>query len=170
MKETSIAYFLTNRILLEKIFFGWNEFNEKLQKGSNAVKKELYDLWNITKDKLEKNNGLKIIDLEKNPTVDNFDITSNITKNNIRIFYFIFPDADVAMAQCKCTALALTPNVPRYFTMEYSTKIIDKVSFVFGEWQMNFKPNEFVHKNYGKLTNPTINDFAKRIHEILESL
>ena len=167
MKDTSIAYLLTNKILLEDIFFNWIKFHEILEKGPNAVTKKLFDLWNVSKDKLINIEDLNIIDLDKNPTIDNFDVTSNVTKNNIRIFYFIFPDADIALAQCKCTALVLTPNNPRYFTMEYFSKTPSEESFFFGEWTINDMKNGFTHKNYGKLNNPTIDNFAKQIHNML---
>ena len=159
MKETTIAYQVTNIVLRNEIYGNWDNFIKNLNSGPEVMKQELLNMWNNTREILTKQDNIEILDLDKEVTKESFDITMNTTEDGLKVFYFIFPDADIAFAQCKCVALALTPKAPRYFTMEY----FSKEKFVFGEWTPNGQ-----HSNYGSLDNPTIECFAKNIYDKIE--
>ena len=113
---TSIQYQLSNVYLFNMVYGKWNEFSEKLNKGPQAMKEMLFDAWNEVKENLLKNEELEVWDKDREITKDDFEITMNKTEKGIIIFYIIFPDTD-SPAASKCVALALTPQMPRYFTM-----------------------------------------------------
>lgn len=165
MNETTIAYQVTNIVLRDEIYDNWEIFLKNLNSGPNTMKKELLNMWNSTKEKLNQHENLKIVDVDKIVSVESFDITMNITEDNVRVFYFIFPDAEIAIAQCKCVALALTAHIPRYFTMEYFSKENGNEQFMFGEWTLDNK-----HLNHGKLNNPTVDCFARNVQEKIKSI
>lgn len=166
--KTSISYQVSNIVLRNKIYYHWQEFFDILNEGPDKVKEELLNMWNDTKQKLSADQSIEIVDLNKEVTEKDFDITLNMTKNKVKVFYIAFPDSDEAMAQSKCIALALTDKMPRYLTMEYFSKEGNEESFMVGEWVL--KDTNFVHQNYGKLASPTIGNFAYRVQEEIEKM
>lgn len=111
------------------------------------MKQYLCDLWySITQEKI--NQDYYLVDEERKVTIDDFDITAN-KQADLQIFYFIFPEPDVFMAQAKCVALVLAPNMPRYFTMEIMKEENGQKQYVVGEWKI--KDRQFVHYYYGEM-------------------
>ena len=184
-RGTSIQYQVSNVYLFNMVYGKWNEFADKLNKGPQAMKEMLFDAWNEVKENLLKNEEIEVLDKDREITKDDFEITMNKTKKGITIFYIIFPDTD-SPAASKCVAIALTPQMPRYFTMEYSTALSDLVRMM-GEdaviemigkdvydnrkERKEFIMGEFVltqegvkHINLGEIPNGTIANFGYHVH------
>ena len=72
-------------------------------------------------------------------------------------------------AASKYVALALTKNMPRFFTLEYSEKIMtQELCWVIGEFLIT--PNgQKQHNNYGEVDNDRLSWFAGYILGLLES-
>lgn len=168
MKQTSIQYQLTNVVLFYEVFTNWNNFNELLNKGPEAVKKFLFNKWIYLKEELSKDKELEIKDFNKEITIDDFDITLNKTKDGVKVLYITFPDYEFNDGTSKYIALALTEKSPRYFTLEYSENIVNKEQYwIIGEFKLN--NGEKTHYNIGKSDNMRIEWFAGYILGLLES-
>lgn len=164
-KKTSRAYMLSHIVLRSEIFGNWRKFNEHLNKGPEEMKKYLCDLWySITNDKI--NQDFYLVDENREIKPEDFDITANIHEN-MKIFYIIFPDIDSFMAQAKCVALVLAPNMPRYITMEIANEENGQKKYMVGEWKI--KDNKFVHYNYGRMEKDTIAAFSYCVSSILKA-
>lgn len=164
--ETSIQYQFTNVRLFNKIFTDWASFNEALNSGPENMKKYLYLEWNKLADELKKNDKILIKDIDRNITINDFDITVN-SINNIFIFYFSFPDYQYNDAASKYVAIALTPGMPRYFTLEYGKDIFkDTNVWYIGEYYL--KDGKRCHKNYGQVDNMRLTFFSGYICELLK--
>ena len=165
--STSIQYQLSNVVLFNEIFGNWNNFNDTLDKGPAEMKKYLFDKWNKIKENLKSNNNLVIKDIDKEISVDDFDITFNRTKNGTSVFFITFPDYNYTDGASKFVALALTPNMPRYFTLEYSKHAIDSSPcWVIGEFII--AENKKKHINYDTTDNMRLTWFAGYILGKLE--
>lgn len=167
--STSIQYQLTNVKMFKEVFGNWENFNNFLTQGPNIVKMYLLQEWNELKEQLKNNEKLLLKDLDKIVTVNDFDVTFNKTKNGTSVFFFTFPDYEYRDAASKYVALVLTKNMPRYFTLEYSEKIITKeLCWVVGEFFIN-SDGKIQHNNYGAVDNDRISWFAGYILGLLES-
>lgn len=157
---------MSSHILLRnEIYAHWREFDECLKRGPQAMKQYLYNLWySITNETI--NQDYCLVDEERKISPNDFKITTN-SYNNIQIFYFTFPEPEVFMAEAKCVALALTPNTPRYFTMEITSKENEDKKYVIGEWRL--KDNQFVHYNYGAMEKDTVDAFAYCMEVIIKA-
>lgn len=165
MNQISKAYIVSQIKLRGEIFGDWSNFNEILKVGPSAMKEHLSKIWNdITPEEI--NQGFELTDKDRVITKDSFDVTMNYV-NNYPVFYFIMPDPDSVQAQAKCVALAITPNRPRYFTMEISKRTLtDEVYYIMGEWVI--KDNNYAHLNYGPVPNGTVANFASHVTAVLE--
>lgn len=164
-KKTSRAYMLSHIVLRNEIYGKWNEFHDHLNKGPENMKQYLCDLWySITQDKI--NQDFYLADEERKVTIDDFNVTANML-SNMQIFYFIFPEPDSFMAQAKCVALVLAPNMPRYFTMEIMKEENRQKQYIVGEWKV--KDRQFVHYNYGRMEKNTIDAFSYCLGSILQA-
>lgn len=175
--KTSIQYQFTNTKLFYEVFYNWKGFNEILASGPNNMKEYLYSEWNKLADTLKKNDSIELVDVDKNVTVDDFDITVNTTLNNIVVFYFTFPDYEFTDAASKYVALALTPKMPRYFTLEYGKDIIiepgkglvpGKTTWFMGEFCIENGKKK--HINLGSVDNMRLPYFAERVCKLLEEV
>lgn len=165
-KETSRAYIMSNITLRNEIYRNWKEFNNILNEGPTNMKRYLSNMWNTISQR-DISEGWILKDLERKIDENSFNITMNEI-NDISIFYFIFPDLDLLQAQARCIALALTPNIPRYFTMERAIHINNKeLYYIMGEWQ--FINGKFIHKNYGEIPNGTIENFSYHVLNLIRS-
>ena len=159
--STSIQYQMTNVKLFDEIFANWRSFNEKLQAGPNIMRKQLCDEWNNIKKILKQRDDLIVKDIGKEVTVNDFDITFNKSDSGVSIFFFKFPEYEYNDAASKYVALALTPAMPRYFTLEYSESFLTKErQFVFGEFKVDENTRTKKHINYGVVDNDRITFFA----------
>lgn len=165
--KTSIQYQFTNEKLFYEVLTNWKSFNEILASGPNNMKEYLYSEWNKLADTLKKNDSLEIVDIDKNVTVDDFDVTVNTTSNNIVVFYFTFPNHTYADASSKYVALALTPSMPRYFTLEYGKEMTTgKTTWFVGEFYI--ANGKKLHRNYGKVDNMRLSYFSGCVCGLLE--
>ena len=90
-----------------------------------------------------------------------FDITFNKSDSGVSIFFFKFPEYEYNDAASKYVALALTPTMPRYFTLEYSESFLTKErQFVFGEFKIDENTRTRKHINYGTVDNDRLTFFA----------
>lgn len=155
---------MSHIILRNEIYNNWGNFNNHLNAGLGDMKKYLCDLWNgITEKNIAE--GFVLSDKNRIVTEDDFNVTMN-KAGNIKIFYLILPEPDSIQAQAKCVALALTPKLPRYFTMEIEEHYFNKTSYyLFGEWII--ENGNFVHRNYGKIPNGTIDNFSYHVTQKL---
>jgi len=132
------------------------------------MKLYLLELWNKVKEELKKDKKLKIRDKDKKVTVNDFDVTFARTDNNIPIYFITFPDYVDFDAASKYVALALTPQIPRYFTLEYSKHYLDNSPcWVIGEFMIN-EEGKVIHNNYGTVDNMRLPYFAGYIVGMLE--
>ena len=159
--STSIQYQMTNVKLFDEIFTNWRSFNEKLQAGPNIMRKWLCDEWNNIKEILKQRDDLIVKDINKEVTANDFDITFNNSDSGVSIFFFKFPEYEYNDAASKYVALALTPAMPRYFTLEYSESFLTKErQFVFGEFKVDENTRTKKHLNYGTVDNDRLTFFA----------
>lgn len=171
--STSIQYQLTNKKLFYDIFGNFEEFNEILKQGSNAVKQFLLDDWNEIKEELSKNENIVLKDIDKKVTIDDFDIELEEDKDGYAVFFFTFPDYEDHDAASKYIALCLLKDRPRYITLEYGESFVIKQfpekesCFMIGEFSVDENSN-IVHQNYGKLEG-TLKSFKKKVMEIINS-
>ena len=164
--ETSRAYIASHIKLRNEVFGNWQAFNKALCSGLDVMKKYLSDMWNSITEK-DTMNGFRINDLNRSISESDFNVTHNVL-NGINVFYIIFPEPTIIQAQAKCVAVALTPNLPRYFTMEISSNYFTKEPYyILGEWQI--ENGCFKHVNYGPLNHNTIESFASGILQILNN-
>ena len=155
-------------VLFNEIFGNWNNFYQELNKGPSEMKNYLFNLWNKVKEDLKKNDNVIVKDIDKEVTISDFDVTFNKTENGTSIFFITFPDYEYRDAASKYVALALTPEMPKYYTLEYSENIFDNVpNWVIGEFIIKDSKKE--HINYGTTDNMRLSWFAGYIIGILES-
>ncbi len=167
--STSIQYQLTNVKLFNEIFYNWKNFNEQLNKGPEKMKYYLLEEWNKLKEELKDNEGIVLKDIDKIVTENDFNITMNQAKDGSLVFYFTFPNYDDTDAASKFVALALTPQKPRYFTLEYSESIITKEKqFIVGEFLV--ENGKRVHRNYGPLKSDKIEIFSGFVLDLIENV
>jgi len=168
--ETSIQYIVSNIKLFNEVYGNWSNFSKYLDEGPESMKKYLLKLWNETKEELKDNKESKIKDIDKKVTINDFDVSFSKTNNNISVFFITLPDYDGTDAASKYIALALTPNLPRYFTLEYSSHFLDKSPcWVIGEFAFT-KEGKVIHHNYGSIDNMRLSYFAGYIVGMLEGL
>lgn len=168
MKSTSIQYHLTNDYLFKEVFINWDVFVANLNKGPDNMKEYLLNLWNNVKENLKNLDGLEVSDINKEVTVDDFNITFNKSQTGVPVYFFVFPDCDFVDASSKYIALAMTKSKPRYFTLEYSQNYFTKEqNFVMGEFFI--ENNKKTHANYGSIDNSRLAYFAGRVMDILDN-
>lgn len=166
--STSIQYQISNVKLFDNIFSNWKDFDEKLNAGPEVMKKYLFDMWNSLKEELRNHDNLIIKDIDKEVSVNDFNVTFNRTKNGTGVFFITFPDYEYTDAASKYVALALTPNMPRYYTLEYSKDIEKNIPcWVIGEWII--KDSTPRHINYGTVDNMRLTWFSGVILGMLEA-
>ena len=167
--STSIQYQYTNVKLFNEIFYNWKEFDSYLKRGPEVMKEYLLSNWNETREQLKNNQKLLVKDLDKNVTKDDFNITINRTKTGTFIYFLTFPDYEYRDAASKYVALALTPKLPKFITLEYSNDSFkNELCFVIGEFYIDLDTKKVEHKNYGKVDNNRLSWFAGTVIKILE--
>ncbi len=167
--NTSIQYQLTNVKMFNEIFENWKNFSSFLSQGPTVMKSYLLKEWNDLKDNLKDDERLLLKDLNKDVTIDDFNVTFNKTQNGTPVFFFTFPDYEYRDAASKYVALALTKNMPRFFTLEYSEKIMtQELCWVIGEFLITSNGQK-QHNNYGEVDNDRLSWFAGYILGLLES-
>lgn len=166
--STSIQYQISNVKLFSEVFSNWDVFKEKLNDGPEEMKKYLFEMWNNLKNELKSNENLIIKDIDKEVSVSDFDVTYNRTKNGTSIFFITFPDYDYRDAASKYVALALTPKMPKYYTLEYSEHQINNTPcWVIGEFVIEDSKKR--HINCGTTDNMRLTWFSGYILGKLES-
>ena len=166
--STSIQYQISNIVLFNDVFVNWSNFNNKLKKGPEEIKQYLLEMWNNLIKSLKDRNDIIAKDKEKDVNINDFDVTYNKTKNETSIFFLTLPDYEYQDGASKYVAIALTPKMPRYFTLEYSKSFIDNSTcWYVGEFAIQNKQK--VHHNYGKSDNMRLSWFAGYIVGLLES-
>ena len=166
--STSIQYTISNIKLFNDVFYDWGNFNERLKKGPEEMKKYLLETWENLKNNLKQKDNIILKDIDKEVSLSDFDVTYNVTKNGTSVFYITFPDYDYTDAASKYVALALTPEKPRYFTLEYSEHFLDHTPcWVIGEFVI--EGNDSRHINYGTTDNMRLSWFSGYVMGKLES-
>lgn len=166
--KTSIQYQISHVKLFDEVFRNGQNFGAELQKGPAVMKEYLLNMWNNLKIELKDNDKFEFNDIDKEVTINEFNITFNKTKNGTSIFFITLPDYEYKDAAAKYIALALTNNGPRYFTLEYSEHVMDHTPcWVVGEWVIN--DGKKVHLNRGSVDNMRLSYFAGRVVGMLES-
>lgn len=167
--STSIQYQLTNVKLFRDVFFDWKNFRELLGKGPIAMIQFLFDEWNEVKNTLSNRDDLIVKDLNKQVSINDFNATLIRSDTGIDIFFFIFPDYEFNDAASKYVALAMTPKMPRFFTLEYSENMNKERTFVIGEFILNLETSQTQHLNYGQVGDDNLSYFAGDIINILKN-
>ena len=167
--STSIQYQLTNVKMFKEIFENWKNYYSILLQGPNVMKMHLLQEWNDLKENLKNDERIFLKDLNKNVTINDFDITLHKTENGTNIFFFTFPDYEYRDAASKYVALALTKNMPRYFTLEYSEKIMThELCWHIGEFLIT-PEGQKRHNNYGSIDNNQLSSFIGYVLGLLET-
>lgn len=128
----------------------------------------LFNGWNELKDSLSKRDDLIVKDLDKKVSIADFDAALYQSDIGIDIFFFVFPDYDFNDAASKYVALALTPKIPRFFTLEYSENMNKERTFVLGEFVLDLETSQTKHLNYGQVPDDNLSYFAGDIIKILK--
>ena len=68
----------------------------------------LLNEWNRIKENLSKKDNIYLNDLNKNVTVDDFDITIKTIDKNIKVYFITFPDYLYTDSASKYVAFAVT--------------------------------------------------------------
>ena len=124
--------------LVNVIFGDWEDFKNALEAGPNIVRSYLLDEWRRVRDELVADPNKEVLDANRELSINDFDITINKTKKGTQVFFITLPDYDYRDATGKYIALALTPNAPRYFMLEYSEdKETHEPVWVIGELRLN---------------------------------
>lgn len=167
-RRTSIHYFIAHMKIRNLIFENWTKFNQLLNKGPEALKQYFCELWNELKEDFKNRDDLEIIDMDKTVNPEDFEISYSVLNNEINAFTFVMPKLLSDYAQAECVSLVLTPKIPRYFTFELSENLNREKCYVIGEWQIDFENNDYKHKSYGSIDEPSIGRFLGRINKIIE--
>ena len=166
-KETSLQYQVSNVVFFDEIYGNWIEFHNHLKTGLDDMQKYMLELWNRTREKLSKNENIILKDKDKKVKATDFDVTMNQTNKGTMVLFFTFPDYDDTDAASKYVALALTPNLPRYFTLEYSKHVLDNTPcWVVGEFIL--EKSGVKHINHGQSDNMRLSWFAGYVIGLLE--
>ncbi len=166
--STSIQYQLTNVKLFNDIFGNFPMFDQILKSGTDNVKQYLFDQWNEVKKIVANNDNIEIKDIDKEVTLDDFNVTFNRTQNGSAVFFFTFPDYDYHDVASKYVALAITPKGLRYLTYEYSENFMTKeTQWFIGEFYIS--DGKISHKNYGKGEDDRLSWFAGFVIGLLEN-
>lgn len=176
--STSIQYQLTNKVLFDNIFLRWNEFNDSLVKGPIYMRTYFVEQWNKLKDFLQSKNleDVEIKDIDRVVSEEDFDAQMVTLKNEDVVFFFTFPDYEDYIDYndgfvdpvSKYVALALSDDIPRYFTLEYSKDYTSgDPRYVIGEFYID--GNELAHRNFGSIENKSLEEFAVLVCQYLES-
>lgn len=178
--STSIQYQITNKVLFDNIFLNWNKFDEALSKGPDYMRNYLVNEWNryrdflLSKDDLM--NQIDIKDMDRVVSEEDFDVQGVMTKSNVFVFFFSFPDYEEYVDYesgfvdpvSKYVALAMTDDLPRYFTFEYSyDAMTNEPRFVIGEFYVD--GNELAHRNYGSIEEKSLEQFAALVCQYIDS-
>lgn len=165
---TSIQYQLSNNVLFDQVYKNWNNFYEKLLKGPEEMKQFLFDLWNKLKVDFKNNNEIIVRDIDKDVNLNDFNVIFSKTKNGTAVFFITFPDYEYQDAASKYVALALTPDMPRYFTLEYSKSVLNSTTCWF-ICEFAIIDNYKQHLNYGSSDNMRFSWFSGYILGKLEA-
>lgn len=165
--STSIQYQISNIVLFDQVYKNWVNFYGNIQKGPEVMKHFLFDMWNKLKEYLKNNQEIIVKDIDKEVSINDFDVTYNRTKNGTSIFFITLPDYEYQDAASKYVAIALTPKMPRFFTLEYSQSSLNsETCWIVGEFAII--DNQKSHFNYGKADNMRLSWFAGYIIGMLE--
>ena len=165
---TSVQFNFSAGRLLSNVYNRWDEFNSVLGAGPASFKEYLVKEWNKLKSDLLADPNIELKDVNKEVTVNDFDITINKTKKNTPVFFITLPDYDYRDASGKFIALALTDYKPRYFALEYSEeKDTHKPAWVIGELRIENK--DIQHRFVGVSDNMRMTWFAGYILSLLDA-
>lgn len=165
--STSIQYQLTNIKLPNDVFANFEDFDELLKSGPDSIKLYLLNQWNAIKDIMSYREDIEMKDIDKEISIDDFEVTFNKTKNGSPIFFITFPDYEYNDGASKYVAIAITRQGVKYYTYEYSQKITGGTNFVIGEFYI--KDGKFAHNNYGTSEDERMSWFAGFITSFLET-
>lgn len=166
--RTSIQYQLSNCVLYDYVFNKWNVFSEVLLNDSLKIKQMLLNEWNRIKENLSKKDNIYLNDLNKNVTVDDFDITIKTIDKNIKVYFITFPDYLYTDSASKYVAFAVTERKIFYYTLEYSFDYYTKKpSWNLGEFYENNGIK--CHRNFGSVDNPDFSSFQEQIINTINS-
>lgn len=165
--KSSIHYIMAHKKIRDLIFEDWEKTNLLLNEGPETLKQYFCKLWNEVKLELEYTDEIDIIDLDREIKPDDFSISYSILDNEMKVFNFKMPKPLTDYGQAVFLALVLTKRIPRLFTLELGRKVSRENCYLIGEWQIDFKNNDYVHKNYGIIDTDNIGEFLGKINEIL---
>ena len=169
VKETSILYQVGNYKIEYDFVQDYGRMCSIFNKGPEAVKEYLVAIWTEIRESFMKRNDIKVLDIDRVISKEDFSVTFNISSRKEPIFFITFPSYNNNIAESKCMAFSITNKKPRFFTMEHKVGFegTDE-EFVLGEFEFDYLNNSFIHKNYGTLERNTVENFATRVVDMLE--
>lgn len=167
--KTSILYHIGNYKLEYDVIHDYGKMCGLFNNGPESVKEYLVSIWNETREYLLKKDNLKILDVDRVISINDFNVTFNISSKKEPVFFITFPNYNNNLSENMCVAIAITEDKARFFTMEHQA-VLDGTSdeFVFGEMEYKYLAKTFKHINYGNLERGTVTNFATRVLDILE--
>ncbi len=168
MKEkSSIHYIVAHEKIRDLVFYEWEKMILLLNQGPNSLKHYFCKLWNETRQEVEYEDDIDIIDIDRQIKPDDFNISYSILDNEIKVFNFIMPKPVTCYGQVVYLSLVITNGIPKFFTLELGNKVNVGDCYFICEWKINFENNNYVHKNYGIIDEPIIGKFLGKINEIV---
>ena len=164
--KTSVLYHIGNYKLEYDVIHDYGRICGIFNKGPEAVKEYLVDIWNETRENLMKRTDIKVLDVDRVISKNDFNVTFNMTSKKEPVFFITLPDYNNSLAESLCVAFAVTEQKPRFFTMEHKSNSDEE--FILGEMEFKYLTNEFSHSNYGILDKKAISSFATRVLNMLE--
>lgn len=164
---TSIHYIMTHEKIRNLIFEEWEKINLLLEQGPDVIKEYFCKLWNETKQELEYEDDIDVIDIDRKIKPSDFEVSYSILGNGIKTFNFIMPKPLIESGQVVCLSLVMTKNIPRLFTLELE-KSKNGEDYLIGEWKIDFESNDYLQKKYGTIDKPIIGEFLREINEIVK--
>lgn len=168
-KKTSILYQIGNYKIEYDFIHEYGKMCSIFNKGPEAVKEYLVSIWTDTRESLMGREDLKVLDIDRVISKDDFNITFNMSSKKEPIFFITFPDYNNNIAESKCIAFSITNDRPRFFAMEHRVAFEGTSDdYIFGEFEFSYTGNNFKHTNYGLLERNTVENFATRVLDMIE--
>ncbi len=168
-EKSSIHYIMSHEKIRNLVYEEWEKMCLLINQGSDVIKEYFCKLWNETKQELEYEDDIDIIDLDRQIKPSDFEISYSVLDNGMQSFNFIMPIPVTDNGQTVCLTLVITNGMPRLFTLELSVNKEQEKFYSIGEWQIDFKNNDYIYRHYESINQPIIGEFVGKINKILNS-
>lgn len=166
-EKSSIHYIISHEKIRNLVFEDWEKMCLLINQGPDVIKEYFCKLWNETKQELEYEDDIDIIDIDREIKSNDFAVSYSVLDNGMNSFNFIMPTPLTHDGQTVCLTLVITNSMPRLFTLELAENEKQKKSYSIGEWQIDFKNDDYIYKSYESIDEPIIGEFVGEINKLL---